>query len=97
VIPYSFDPEAETELIEASAFFESRLPGLGKAFAASVQSVITLIREYPEIGTPDGPSRRRVLVRRFPYAVVYEHRQDSIFVLAVAHTHRRPGYWQDRE
>jgi toxin ParE1/3/4 len=33
---------------------------------------------------------------RFPYAVVYSLIDDAVYVLAVAHSRRRPFYWQDR-
>ena len=97
MILYSFHPEAAEELAEASRFFESRLDGLGSAFADAVEVTITLTRQYPEAGTPFGRSRRRALVRTFPYAVIYEYRTGSIFILAVAHLGRRPGYWRTRE
>ena len=97
MIPYSFHPEAEQELADATRFLVSRVGGLGPAFADAVEHAITLIREYPELGTPFGRSRRRVLVRGFPYAVIYEVRTDGIFILAVAHLGRRPGYWRTRE
>jgi hypothetical protein len=32
---------------------------------------------------------------RFPYAVIYSLIDSDVFVLAVAHGHRRPFYWQD--
>jgi hypothetical protein len=35
-------------------------------------------------------------VNRFPYNVVYRIRDDDIYVVAVAHTSRRPNYWKDR-
>ena len=97
MIPYSFHPEAERELADAAHFFEERIGGLGAAFADAVEHAITLIRQYPELGTPYGRSSRRVLVRGFPYAVIYEIRPDGILVLAVAHVRRRPGYWRTRE
>jgi len=96
VIAYAFHPEAEAEFIESSAFLESRLPGLGEAFAAAVAAAISLIGDYPEIGVPDGPARRCLRVQRFPYSVVYEYREDSILILAVAHGRRQPGYWRAR-
>ncbi|WP_407936397.1 hypothetical protein [Limnochorda pilosa] len=39
---------------------------------------------------------RRVLVRGFPYQVVYHLRPDEIVIVAVAHLKRRPGYWRNR-
>jgi hypothetical protein len=39
---------------------------------------------------------KRLLLRRFPYAVVVRERGTEIFVIAFAHYARRPGYWRDR-
>jgi plasmid stabilization system protein ParE len=96
VISYSFHPEAEAELEDASLFYESRMPGLGRFFAAEVERTIALIREFPDAGSPAVLPRRRVNVTRFPYSVVYRHDPDFVVILAVAHQRRRPGYWKRR-
>jgi len=97
VIPYTFHPDAETELAEAALFYESRMSGLGRFFAAEVERTIALVREYPEAGPAVGPKRRHVLVARFPYSIVYRHDPDAIVIVAVAHQRRRPGYWRRRK
>jgi toxin ParE1/3/4 len=35
-------------------------------------------------------------LNRFPYTVLYRVKNDEIFVTAVAHHSRRPGYWRRR-
>lgn len=96
MIPYSFHPEAEAELTEAASFYESRVAGLGKSFTAEVVRTINLIREHPDAGSPVGLTRRRMLVHRFPYSVVYRRDPESVLILAVAHQRRRPGFWRRR-
>ncbi len=96
MIPYSFHPEAAAELDDASAFYESCSIGLGRLFAAEVERTIDLVRQFPEAGTPVGAQRRRVLVARFPYSVVYLH-EEEIVIFALAHQRRRPGYWRQRK
>ena len=39
---------------------------------------------------------RRILLRRFPYAVIVLPRPSETLVVAIAHTRRRPLYWLDR-
>ena len=97
MIDYSFHPEAAAELEAASDFYESRMAGLGKYFAAEVQRTVTLIRQFPDTGLTVGPSRHRVLVARFPYAVIYQRGLVSIVILAISHQRRRPGYWRRRK
>jgi len=55
VISYSFHPDADAELDEASLFYESRMVGLGKSLAAEVERTISLICEFPDAGSPVGP------------------------------------------
>jgi hypothetical protein len=39
---------------------------------------------------------KRLMLRRFPYAVIVRERDTEIVVIAFAHHARRPGYWRDR-
>ena len=41
------------------------------------------------------PKRVRML-RKYPYLVLYHELDDEVEVIAIAHTSRRPGYWEDR-
>src|ERR1041384_4824776 len=93
---YEFRYEAEEELLESALFYDSRVKGLGESFTSEVQRAVQMIREHPDLGSPLGSKVRRVLVRRFPYSVIYRHQSDQIFVLAVAHQRRKPGYWKNR-
>ena len=42
------------------------------------------------------PVIRRALLDRFPYAIAFEQRGDSLMILAFAHLRRRPLYWLAR-
>jgi hypothetical protein len=37
-----------------------------------------------------------MVLRRFPYAVVFLELETEIRILAFAHKRRRPAYWQQR-
>ena len=39
---------------------------------------------------------RKLNFHRFPYAIVYSLRADTIYIKAVMHLHRRPFYWKNR-
>ena len=88
--------EAEAELWEAVAYYEERSAGLGLDFVAEVEASIKAVRDVPERWPlrPDGT--RRYLTPRFPYVMVYLYFQDHVWVIAIAHCKRRPGYWSDR-
>ena len=57
---------------------------------------LRLIEQFPQSWHPLTPEIPRCRLRRFPYSVVYTLDAESILVLAVAHQHRKPGYWRNR-
>lgn len=91
-----FHHEARTELEESAAFYEARAPYLGDEFLAEVVGAAERILAHPEIGFPVTDRLRRYLVDRFPYSMLYHIREEGIFVVAVMHHRRRPGYWKER-
>jgi len=51
------------------------------------------ISAYPEGWSKEKGEIRKCLLHRFPYKLLYSIEQDHIFIIAVAHLHRRPDYW----
>ncbi len=91
-------PEAEAELEASAQWYESKRPGLGAEFVATVDEAFEEILEAPMAAPSwrdDLPWRRRV-VRRFPYVIFFVVHPDAIEIVAVAHGHRKPGYWTAR-
>ena len=97
MIAHDFHTEAEVEFVEAALFYEGRVSGLGSAFVAEVERAVTFARSNPVAGAPLGGKVRRVLVRRFPYSVIYRREAERLLILAIAHQRRRPGYWRHRK
>jgi toxin ParE2 len=91
-----FHPEAEAELLSAVQYFESHLENLGLDFLLAVRRAYERILEFPSSGRPFGRRLRRTLVRGFPYGLLYRVEPSRILIVAVAHLHRRPGYWRSR-
>jgi plasmid stabilization system protein ParE len=71
---------------------------LGARLFAAVTGAMTLIESHPEIGSPrrGHAAARQLKVRGFPYLVAYRIRPGDVYVVAVAHAKRRPGYWRHR-
>ena len=94
--PAQFHPEAQAELDEAVAFYETSAPGLGIDLRKDIESATRRIQETPARWSPFDKQTRRFLIRRFPYSVIYLELLDCIVIVAVAHHKRRPGYWHER-
>ena len=93
---FSFHPEAETELQEATEYYESQRTGLGLDFAAEINWTIQNILEFPSAWPIFEGNLRRCLVPRFPYGILYEADGGLVHVIAVMHLHRNPRYWIHR-
>jgi toxin ParE2 len=87
---------AQTELDEAITWYTEQAPGLGDAFLIETLKTLQLIEQFPQAWHPLTPHIRRCRLRRFPYSVVYTQDGVDILVLAIAHQHRKPGYWHNR-
>jgi len=96
-----FAPAARAELDAAADRYELERPGRGLRFYAAVERATKLIAAFPHAGPPFpgvGPHlevRRRVVLG-FPFVLAYRVVADTLRIDAVAHTHRRPNYWQRR-
>ncbi len=91
-----FHPAASEEIVETTAYYEGEVPGLGVSFIAEVERISEALRDQPRIGQSVGEELRRILLARFPYSLIYSIEPERIWVIAVAHHRRRPGYWQER-
>jgi hypothetical protein len=83
-------------MIEAALFYEAAAVGLGDDFLDDVQHAIDSVREHSELGAAVAHGFRRILVRRFPFSIIYATELGHIVVVAVAHQRRTPAYWKGR-
>jgi toxin ParE1/3/4 len=91
-----FHPEALDELEGAGLFYKAESNELARSFAEEVRAAIDWALEFPMLGSPIDSRYRRAFVKRFPYAVIYRLEADVLYILAVAHLRRKPGYWRTR-
>jgi len=87
---------AQQEMDESFEFYEEQMAGLGHDFLTEILTAFKRIKQNTDAWTPFSDQTRRCLVNRFPYGIVYQVRVDEILVVAVAHLHRKPGYWKNR-
>jgi len=87
---------ADQEVDAAVAWYGELAEGADRDFLDELDRVVRLIRIYPLLATQIEPEIRRFLFPRFPYSLIYGIDQETIVVIAVAHQHREPRYWNDR-
>ena len=98
MITVSFHRLAAEELRKAHAWYAARDSGVSLQFQQAVDDAVTRIREDPEAQPVIWKHFRWVRVRRFPYRLILEQADsDRVLIIAVAHTSRRPHYWQRRK
>ena len=86
-------PEAADEFDDATDYYEQRQPGLGHRFRDEVDRHIRWISAHAELARLRPGGYRRVNLKVFPYYVAYLLREDAVWVLAIAHGHRKPEFW----
>jgi plasmid stabilization system protein ParE len=91
-----FAKEAQSEFEEARCDYEDKEVGLGEALAESVRQGLRLVLAQPKSGRIEFEDVRRVILRRFPYKLLYTIESDHLMVVAVAHQRRQPHYWLSR-
>jgi plasmid stabilization system protein ParE len=91
-----FHPEAASEYEEAAAWYGERNLEVAVRFHDAVQAAVARIAEAPERWPRLDDTHRKLTLRRFPYLIVYRDFEGRLWIVAVAHGHRRPGYWRDR-
>lgn len=89
-------PEAEHDIDEAYGWYEGQRLGLGEEFLSCLDARIQAICRTPEVYAKVHKDYRRGLVRRFPYAVFYEHAGGTVTIHGVFHTSRNPDKWRQR-
>lgn len=89
-------PEAEADIGDAYAWYESQRSGLGQRFLDELSRCLDHIQSAPKRYQPVRNEARRALLRRFPYGVFFVTDERQASVIAVLHMARDPALWQER-
>jgi plasmid stabilization system protein ParE len=90
------DPRAEEEARVAFLWYLDRSENAAAGFQRDFELAVQRIAEAPTAWAAVDGELRRCLFDRFPYALIYSIGPNSLRVIAVAHQHRKPGYWNRR-
>ena len=88
--------QAYEELGDAVEYYEGKQAGLGLRMMDEVDKHVKWILENPTIPQIHKGGYRRVNLKTFPYYLAYMIHEDTLWVLAIAHSHRKPEYWIKR-
>ena len=94
--PHVFHPEAAEEYAAAANYYVRISSELGGRFYDEMEQLIQDIRRDPKRFRHFDPPARRHFSNVFPYAVIYVEQPDRIWILAMMHMKRCPGYWKSR-
>ena len=89
-------PAALAELKSAVVWYQERNETAGQNFVSEVDRAIELVMAAPGRWPSGEHGSRKLVLQRYPFAVIYREKEVVVQVLAIAHGRRRPGYWNDR-
>ena len=91
-----FHPDVFFEVKSSYDWYQNQADGLGKDFLNELEhgyhAIVELFDTWPKFSN----GLRRFILSRFPYSIIYRKNNNSIFIIAVMHNSRKPGYWFDR-
>jgi toxin ParE1/3/4 len=92
-------PEARIELQASVSFYRERAgepwaSRFKERVAEGLKAIAANPERYPPV--PDMPGVQKFRLKQFPFSLLYINRGDSLWVVAIAHGSRKPGYWKQR-
>ncbi len=84
--------DARVETQEAFYWYEDRTEGLGDEFLRELEHCYSKLRGNPMAYSylENSPILRHMILHRFPYTVIYIVVKDSVNIVSVKHTSRKP-------
>ena len=91
-----FIAAARVEFLAEVIYYNELQPGLGGRFTAAIEEAASRAVAFPLAGSPIRFNTRCVIVKGFPFSIVYRPEQDGIVVFALAPHARQPYHWRSR-
>ena len=93
--PHIFHPDAGAEYTSAVQYYADIAPELGTVSTTKSSGSSTRFAASRNVSFASA-RRPNALARKFPYSVVYLNQPDHVWIVAIMHAKRRPGYWRER-
>lgn len=89
--------EAERDIRETRGWYAAISPALGAQFLTAVDQAVTSSADNPLAFQVIHRSLRRVLLRKFPYALFFVAEETRVIVVGILHQARHPRLSQRRK
>jgi plasmid stabilization system protein ParE len=83
-------PEAKSDVADAYGWYENQMQGLGDDFLTCLESAFLQIAQNPTRYPIRFDHFRRILIRRFPYAIYFDHDARAVYIYYVFHFSQNP-------
>ena len=94
---FVYRPEAAADVRAAFEWYERQREGLGDEFLAALARAEHMVQANPLSYRVIRRDARRVMLRRFPYQLIYRVVADVVVVVACFHGRRSPRRLQRRK
>jgi len=92
---YSLHPEASQDIDDAAAYYQKQAGKvLSQAFLSEFERSVERLLRHPLLGSTWRKDKRRYIMARFPYAIIYTVTGNELRIYAIAHQSRHPTYWR---
>ncbi len=91
-----FHPEATSELEESADWYKERSRVAERGFLLAVESAIHKLEKDPKRFPRLDARHQSCSVETYPFQIIFRNDGRRIFIIAIAHAKRRPGYWRER-
>ncbi len=92
----TFHPDVANEVKASYEWYQNQTDGLGDDFLHELESAYQMIVEFPATWPIYNNHYRRFLLGKFPFSLIYREDKNIIYVVAIMHNSRKPGYWKNR-
>jgi toxin ParE1/3/4 len=89
-------PDADFELEAGITWYAGRSVDVAIRFRDVIRLAVAVARDRPERGPSFLHGTRRLVLKDFPYSIVYKAYAERTVIYAFAHDKRKPGYWKSR-
>lgn len=87
-----FRDKVAEEIREAYEWYEKQRAGLGDKFLDELEKAFMLLKSNPQYFSFVYKSRRRLIIKKYPYKIIYEIFDRNVVVFAVRHSKQKDKF-----